>query len=97
MNDPQQGWINALLTTVIGLLAFMLNLYRRKVDRIEDKHASFVSRDELQRHMDLIRDDRLRMHEENQDRLREIGSDIRAVHVRIDQVFSNGKNGNGGK
>jgi len=65
----------------------MLNLYRRKVDKIEEAHVKLVTREELQRYMDQIREDRLRMHEENVDRLKGMGSDIRAVHMRIDQVF----------
>lgn len=92
MLDAPQGWFDGVVTLLMAVIGFMLNLYRRKVDRLEEQNSAMVTRDELQRHMDLIRDDKLRMHAENLDRLKDIGSDIRAVHVRIDQVF-NGKNG----
>jgi asparagine synthetase A len=92
--DNPQGWIDGLFTLLISLVAFMLNLYRRKVDKLEESHTIFVKRDDFERYMEQIRDDRQRMHEESQTRLRDIGSDIRAVHVRIDQIYgSNGKNG----
>jgi hypothetical protein len=97
MNDAQQGWFNAVITLLVTVVAFMLNIYRRKVDKLESQHIKLVTREELQRHMDQIRDDRLRMHDENIERLKDIAADIRAVHIRVDQVFSNGKNGNGGK
>jgi hypothetical protein len=37
--------------------------------------------------MDRVREERQRMHEENIERLTAIGSDIRAIHMRIDRVF----------
>ena len=94
MNDAQQGWFNASITLLLSVVAFMLNIYRRKVDKLKSSHGHLVTREELQRHMDLIRDDRLRMHDENIERLKDIGSDIRSVHIRIDQVFSNGNGKN---
>jgi len=80
-------WIDALLGSLLTLVAFMLNLYRRKVDRMEEQHAASVTRDELEKYMDRIREERQRMHEENIERLSAIGSDIRAIHMRIDRVF----------
>lgn len=86
MND-QQGWINTLFAAVVTMVAFMLNLYRRKVDKIEEQHRELITREEFQHQMAILRDDRMRLHEENVDRLQGLGSDIRAVHMRIDQVF----------
>ena len=86
MNDSPT-WIDALLGSLLTLVAFMLNLYRRKVDRMEEQHAASVTRDELEKYMDRIREERQRMHEENIERLSAIGSDIRAIHMRIDRVF----------
>ncbi len=89
------GWFSYALATILGLFATLLGVYRNKVDKMDERQRNliegqgrFVTRDELERHMDQIREDRLEMHKENLKRLETIGNDINRVHARIDQALA---------
>lgn len=84
---------NGLLLAITGLGTWMLNLYRRKVDRLEQKQ--YITREELDDKFTLMQQDRFRMHEEFMSNMRELrgtinaaqsetGRDIRALNQRID-------------
>jgi hypothetical protein len=64
-----QSWFNAVLSALIAGVFYVLNVYRSKVDRLEDQQSRFITREELQHHMDQIRGDRIQMHVENLSRL----------------------------
>jgi hypothetical protein len=84
-------WGLSLATAAItGLLAIIVSfgrdafkIYREKVDALEVKHAELsancITRDELREYLDEIKTDRVRMHEENLDNLREIRNDIKEL------------------
>lgn len=92
-----QGIINFLYGIGMGLMGllmliigYVLDVYRKKVDSLEKSRETyaerFVTRTELATYIGQTREDRQRMHTENLDNLREIRSDIKSVHERIDQV-----------
>jgi hypothetical protein len=63
---------NGLLTALVALGAYIVNLYRHKVDGLEKSHAAMtvaqkhcITRDELDAKFQEMQDDRRRMHEEN--------------------------------
>jgi uncharacterized membrane-anchored protein YhcB (DUF1043 family) len=94
IEPTSQGWFNAIVGLVVGLLGTLFGIYRSKVDRMEDhqqslerRQANFITRDELERHIDQMRSDRLQQHTENLLRLKAIGDDINRVHDRIDQAL----------
>lgn len=72
----------------MGVLGVFVNLYRTKVDRLEDRHTDavklYITRAELREYLQEIRDDRLRMHEENSDKLVRIDDALIRLHSRID-------------
>jgi hypothetical protein len=84
-------WGLSLATAAItGLLAIIVSfgrdafkIYREKVDALEVKHAELsancITREELREYLDEIKTDRVRMHEENLDNLREIRNDIKEL------------------
>lgn len=84
MNE-QPNWLTYVLGVLMALLASMFEVYRRRVDRINEEH---VTREDFKYYMDQVREDRLEMHKENITRLEGIHEDIDRVHTRIDQVFS---------
>lgn len=99
MPSPQssQGIINFLYGIGMGLISllmlvigYVLDIYRKKIDSLEKSRETyaerFVTRGELATYITQTRDDRQRMHSENLDNLREIRSDIKSVHERIDAI-----------
>lgn len=70
----------------MALLSGILNVYRRKVDRLEDLKGSYVSRTDLEKHLDGIAAARALMHQENTRKLERIEDGLRRVHDRIDQI-----------
>jgi hypothetical protein len=87
MNDPTvpPSWLTYLLGAVVALLASIFEYYRRKVDKIE---GVYMSKEDFQKYMQQMREDRQLMHADNQARLKDIGDGMNRVHVRIDQIFS---------
>jgi hypothetical protein len=98
-NSNQQPLVNWALGTLMAVLAWIVNLYRGKVDTLEKQHAAHaaqaVTRFELQKHMDDIRqemsrdsdrmhDDSVRMHTENTEALHRIDDAVIRLHQRID-------------
>jgi hypothetical protein len=96
MEMPQQtNLFNWLLFVIVSLLSVLFGFARKKVEKLDErqqgilaKQGYFVTRDELQRNMDQMREDRQLMHKENLDRLEVIGGDINRVHDRIDKAFA---------
>lgn len=112
-SDPQgDGLVHFLLFIVNGLLVallavggFVVNFYRHKVETLEKGQSelalaqkNLVSRDDLDKKFDQMREDRQRMHQDNLRSLEQIrnviangqtntGNDIRAIHSRIDDVL----------
>ena len=96
------GAVSTLTTVLMGFGAYFLNLYRKKVDSLEDGQLDFASqvklvaleqqvatlatRQELITCMNQVRDDHQRMHKENLDSLREMREDFRNVNNRIDSI-----------
>jgi hypothetical protein len=86
MDSPSgQWWFTSLLTAFVGLLASFFEIYRRRVDKMQE---SYVSKEALQQLLNDMRDDRQRMHQENLEAQREIRGSVERVHERIDQIFS---------
>jgi hypothetical protein len=103
--DDHQSLFNWVLGALVSILGYFVNLYRAKIDALlqaqSNAAASFVTRFELQKHMDDMRleiekktdklhDDSLRMHGENLNRLDRIDDAVVRVHNR----FDNHRNGN---
>jgi hypothetical protein len=85
MSDPTpQWWVTSILTAFVGLLASIGEIYRRRIDRIND---TYVSKEALRQFMEVMRDDRQRMHQENLDSQHQIRSSIERVHERIDIFY----------
>jgi cell division protein FtsB len=87
MTDPivtQPNWINIILGVFMALLAWIGKIGWNKIDRLED---TYVSREDLERYMDQMREDRIEMHQENSGRLERLADDMNRVHDRIDQVL----------
>lgn len=87
MTDPivtQPNWITIILGVFMALLAWIGKIGWNKIDRLED---TYVSREDLERYMDQMREDRLEMHQENTGRLDRLADDMNRVHDRIDQVL----------
>jgi hypothetical protein len=94
IESSPQGWFNALIGVVLGLLGTIAAIYRGKMNHIEEqqlalerRQVNYVTRDELERHIDQLRADRMQQHTENLLRLKTIGEDINRLHDRIDQVL----------
>ena len=102
--DPQNDGLvhfllfacNGLMMALIAVGAYIVNLYRQKVDVLEK--INYVTREELDRKFDVLRDDRQRMHQENLDNMREIrrtlvegqqetGTEIRELNRRVDDTL----------
>ncbi len=81
--------MDGLFGGLLGLGGFILNLYRRKVDRIEQQ---MVARHQLQDILEQMRQDYLRMHQENLSSFAEMRASIdrvtENVNHRIDQFYS---------
>lgn len=73
-----------MATALVGLIASVGEIYRRRIDRINE---NYVSKETLQQFMNVMRDDRQRMHQENLDSQREIRGSVERVHQRIDEIF----------
>jgi dissimilatory sulfite reductase (desulfoviridin) alpha/beta subunit len=82
-----QNWFNYTVSVLVGVISFMLNIYRKKVDDLEKRHGDFVTREELERHVDQIREDKQQMHTENLSRFDRIDNAVSRVHERIDQEW----------
>jgi hypothetical protein len=90
MNDPTNpNWFTYLLGGFVALLTAVFEFYRRRVDNID---AHYLSKEDFQLYMKQMREDRVQMHNENLDRLKDINSGMERVHDRIDLLFTgNGK------
>lgn len=88
-----QGWFDIAMCAILAVLGWFINRYVSKVDLLEKRQsalethqaaqqATFITREELKEYLDEIRDDRMRMHAENLDNLREIRNDIKELVKR---------------
>jgi hypothetical protein len=86
MNDPalQTNWFTYLIGGFVALLTAVFEYYRRRVDRI-DEH--YVSKEMLQKYIDDSRHERVEMHRQNIDSLKEIRGSVERVHERIDVLY----------
>jgi hypothetical protein len=82
VDPPTVNWLVYILGLFIALLAAVFEIYRRRIDKIQENH---VTREELERYMQQIRVDRLAMHEENVKKLDNLHTDMNRVHTRIDE------------
>jgi hypothetical protein len=94
IESSPQGWFNVAIGAIVGLLGTLGGIYKGKMERMEDRQEnlerrqnSFITRDEMERHIDQLRADRLQQHTENLMRLKTIGEDITRLHDRIDQAL----------
>lgn len=95
MPTPEpQTFFNWALGALGSLLLFLVNMYRTKIEMLEKMSSSYVSRVELQKHIDDMRiemernierlhDDRLRMHTENLNRFDRIDDAVVRLHERM--------------
>lgn len=92
-NSSGQTWFDIAVCALLGVLGWFINRYVGKVDLLEQRQsaletqqagqsASFVTREELKEYLDEIKADRLEMHKENLDNLREIRADIKGLVKR---------------
>jgi len=84
-DQTPQSWFNAILGLLLAVISFIVNMYRQKIDRLELSHRNFVTREELERHVAQIRDDKLQMHRENLTRMDRIDDAINRVQDRVDR------------
>jgi hypothetical protein len=95
--------LDAVGGMLLAVLAYFLNLYRGKVDDMQEehkqftksvaeKHGEFVTREELDRKFVLMLDEHRHNHEQNTNNFRDfredLREDIRGVHTRIDEILN---------
>jgi len=88
IQTSSQGWFNALIGVIVGLMAALGTVYKGKITVLERRQVAFITREELERIVDQLRADRMQQHTENLMRLKDIGDDINRLHDRIDDVLS---------
>lgn len=71
-----------ILSLFGALVGLMLWLGRREVRRIDDLEKQSVTRDELSKTLNQMRDDRLQMHRENREELRYIRERVDGIADR---------------
>lgn len=59
----------------------------RRINRLDVETSKAYTGEELRRYLDHMRDDRLRMHEENAARLTRIDNELTRMHARIDEIL----------
>ena len=74
-----QTWFDIAVCAVLAVGGWFINRYVTKVDALEKQQAGFITRAELKEYLDEIKADRVRMHAENLDNLREIRSDLKEL------------------
>jgi hypothetical protein len=87
IESSPQGWFNVTLGAIVGLLGTLFGVYKGKIEDLERRQLNFITRDELERHIDQLRADRMQQHTENLMRLKDIGEDINRLHDRIDMAL----------
>lgn len=90
MDDPvfPVTWVEKLLAGATVLVAYVLKRYQHKVDLLEKAQGSFVTREELNRDLALLRADALQRHQENLVRLGQISASQVRIHERIDRAIA---------
>lgn len=82
--DPStQTWLDIVFAAALTVGGWFINRYVSKVDALEKQQAAqqatFVTREELKEYLDEIKADRVRMHQENLENLREIRNDLKEL------------------
>lgn len=81
----------------LGLLALLMSLLSwiglRQIKRIDDLERDAVTREELRETLAQMREDRQRMHNENQRQLDSIDGTVTGIHQRIDRLLERGPRG----
>ncbi len=72
-----QSWINVAFAALLSIIGWFVNRYIAKLEAIERQQSTCITRDELKGYLSDIKADRVRMHEENLDNLREIRNDLK--------------------
>jgi hypothetical protein len=89
-DSTTQTIINWLLGGFVGLLSALAAIYRKKIDDLQDGHtqllSTYVTREELTRHLDSISQARTAMHSENTRKLERIEDGLSRIHERIDEI-----------
>lgn len=75
-----QGWFDIAVGALFAVFGWFINRYIAKVDALEKQQAKCITREELKEYLDEIKADRVRMHEENLDNLREIRNDLKELN-----------------
>lgn len=73
----------ALLAVIMSLLTFLGKRHLKRIDVIED---SYVTRDDLDKTLTQMREDRLRMHEENLAAGDRVATDVQYIRTRVDAI-----------
>lgn len=78
----------------LALLALLMSLLSwiglRQIKRLDDLERDSVTREELRETLAEMREDRQRMHTENQRQLDSIDSTVTGIHQRIDRLLERG-------
>lgn len=82
MNEIFSDAKTIILSLLGALMGLMLWLGRREVKRIDDLEKHSVTRDELATTLSQLREDRLRMHNENREELRYIRDRVDSIADR---------------
>lgn len=80
--------LNKLLWGAMLVGAYIIRRYQHKVDRLELAQQTFVTREELNRDLALMREDALQRHKENLERLNQISASQVRIHDRIDRAIA---------
>jgi hypothetical protein len=87
MSDPNsqwQVWVTGLQGVLLAVFAYVLQLYRSRVDYINE---NYVSKAALEGYLEQMRKEKSLMHMEDLASFREIRASIDRVHERIDGLY----------
>lgn len=83
-----QGWFNAIGTALIAVCLWVVRMYANKVNRIEQREATYVTRNELEQAL-RHRDERLdAMHLENTGNFRELRMSLDNINTKLFNLAS---------
>src|ERR1700727_2868145 len=78
-----QSWFDIAVAIIVSLFGFIFLSYRSRVEAMEKEIVllktllpTYVTRDELQRYLDQLREDRSRMHDENKGLLKNLDDNV---------------------
>jgi F0F1-type ATP synthase epsilon subunit len=83
-DSTSQGWFNGVMSILLAVIAYILNLYRGKVDVLEE---NYVKKDELERLFEEERQESKRKHLENRQDRAEDRQAVINLAQRIDRFL----------